>query len=147
MDKLTQFDTSSPYDPPFEYSLYQDLPAALRPMVIFNQRGYAESFNRDAVNNLTPIYNVPISNIQDLSFVPSDTAFGYNARMMTQSSFSIIAHEMAHVIGNLEHIQVSTPNLMNVIQTGSMQEAGHAMSGSLDSDQCQAILHWDRNPL
>ncbi|MDR3608649.1 MAG: hypothetical protein P4M08_14900 [Oligoflexia bacterium] len=141
-NQLSQFASSSPYDPPFEFALYQDMPASLRPMVIFNRQGYAESFNLDAIGNLTPIYNVPISRIQDISFVPSDTAFGYNARMLTQPSFSLLAHEMAHVIGNLEHIQIPTANLMNVYQSGSTQEVGQAMSGDLDADQCQAILNW-----
>ncbi len=144
LNQLSQFASSSPYDPPFEFPLYQDMPSGLRPMVILNQRGYAESFNRDAVQNLTPIYNVPISRIQDLSFVPSDTAFGYNEQLMTQPSFSLMAHEMAHVIGNLEHIQVATPNLMNVYQSGTAEETGNAMSGDLNMDQCKAILNYDK---
>jgi hypothetical protein len=53
-----------------------------------------------------------------------------------------MAHEMAHVIGNLEHIQDPTPDLMDVLQSGSIQDVGHAMDGYLNPSQCQSILSY-----
>ncbi len=140
--KVAGYASSSPYDPPFEFALYQELPARLRPMIILNQVGYAEAFNANAVSRMVSIYGNQLINISNLSFLPYDTAVDYNARLYTQASFSLMAHEIAHVVGNLEHVRLSAPNLMNDGVGTTLQDAGHAMSGALNNSQCTALLKY-----
>jgi hypothetical protein len=108
-------------------------------MLILNDVGYAESFNLQSVQNLSPYYGAQMTLIQNLSFVPATTAVGYNQNMLTQASYRLMAHEMAHVLGNLMHVALATPNLMNAGDGDTPQAIGHMMSSALTPSQCQAI--------
>jgi hypothetical protein len=143
---LNGYASADPYNGPFEFALMQDLPQSARPMVVLNQVGYAESFNADSIQSLISAYGASMVNISNLSFVPFNTAVTYNAQMQTQASYSLFAHEMAHVLGNLEHVQLSTPNLMNAGDGQTPAEIGQAMSGALNTQQCNAILAYQQTP-
>lgn len=142
LSRLADFAASSPYDPPFEFGLLQDLPAAARPMVVLLRQGYAESFNADSIRNLTAYYGASITKIGGLSFVPSDTDIGYDARVFAPSSYSLFAHEMAHVLGNLEHVTLPVPNIMNAGDGNTLRAAGRMMSTDMTPQQCAAVLSY-----
>ncbi len=142
LTRLADYASSSPYDPPFEFGLLQDLPPAARPMVVLLRQGYAESFNADAISNLTPVYGASIAKIGGLSFVPSDTDVGYDASVFAPGSYSLFAHEMAHVLGNLEHVTLSVPNIMNAGDGDTPRAAGRMMSTDMTPQQCAAVLSY-----
>jgi hypothetical protein len=144
--KLSGFASSSPYDPPFEFDLFQDLPAAARPLVALNKQGYAESFNAGAIRNLAPLFGDKIARIDGMSFVPSDTAIGYNARMFAPASYSLFAHEMAHVLGDMVHVQLPEPNIMNAGDGDTPRAAGRMMGTQMTAEQCRAVLSYAPAP-
>lgn len=142
LKRLVGYESSDPYDPPFEFGLLQDLPQVVRPVVVLNKQGYAESFNAESVQRYAESFDAPISKIQDMSFVPSDTAVSYNKKMLTQDSYSLFAHEMGHVLGNLQHVKFPTPNLMSAAAGSTPQQSGKLMNSDLTADQCRAILNY-----
>ncbi len=139
---LAGFASASPYEPPFEFGLYKDLPSAARPIVVFNKRGTAKSYNATSIAAFSSIFGDEIAKVEDMAFVPSDTASGYNTRMFAQSSYSLLAHEMAHFLGNLAHVQLKTPNLMNANAAATLRQSGKLMSSDLNDEQCKAILNY-----
>jgi hypothetical protein len=131
-------DAVSPYDPPAETQVLSALSSPVRPLTLLIGDGYTHVYNLNAVQGLEGTQPAARS-LLDVVAYSWQIAGDYAAQHRAQPSFSLLAHELTHVLGNIEHVNIPQPNLMNIYDGASPEEAGRAKSGDLLPEQCGAI--------
>lgn len=93
----------------------------------------AKAFNLDSVAAYQHAGHPEVAKLLNTTWLTTRWQEGGQDSSALAPSFSVLAHELAHLFGNLEHVPWS-PNLMSSAETPGAQ------SGDLADGQCSEIL-------
>lgn len=63
----------------------------------------------------------------------------YPGQFFVQKTYNLMAHEIAHVLGELSHTYSPIPNLMTGYEASSKYLSGKKKTGDLNFEQCESI--------
>lgn len=125
-------DSPSPYKAPQELMLAKQDITTTRPAVFLLSKSVintAKAFTRHAVTQLSRSTTADLSPMLHLSII-SDNHRTNEVSGHVVNSYSNFAHELAHILGNLEHTE-ENDNLM--------ANSPKIISGRLNAEQCKQI--------
>lgn len=130
--EAADMENRNPNRPPFALDLMEAFPETSKPLVLFLQSGNPHSFNAGYVSRFTQQYGQKTAAVKDVAYIGWEYGHIYNAKNKTDPSFSIVAHELVHVLSNnSNHLMTGPANLMR---------GKPPQSAQLNRAQCAAIL-------
>lgn len=131
----------NPYLPPPEVAVATRVAVPARPLVLALEKGSTRAFHKPAVERFVR-QHPENRHLLDVATLSWSIARDYDERFFVQPSYSLLAHELAHLLGDFGHVVSPVPNLMNSYEGSSPREAGLAKSGDLLPEQCAAIASY-----